>query len=293
MPTNQSTQRRYRAETSFSGLGPGQLGSLVVKEPALVHGFILSLNGLAVADIETIKVIYNEATAFEAPGSYFKARNIYLRNNDPDTSHKLFIDFQDIKMQGLGIDFGPSVNMGVADPQTGALVNTIDIQVKLSDSAPVGGSVTAISIVGPQTPIIEERGGPGVVRRILQHTENNIVVGSNDFRRIIEGGERRQKAQVSRIWFNLAPDQVERFEVRDGSAVEMEVDAAAMIAEQASFGRTPVTTHFVIDPMLIYGGGAFNAELFGDFFVRAYLKDGASPLPANVTITTEFLGLVI
>lgn len=287
-------------ERSMSGLiGPGGKATLEVNEPRLYHGFVLALTGgMLASHIETLSVRYNQNPGFDAPGEFFRARQIFMRGTDSDVVNHLYVDFADTFMNGAGNDFRTSLNLRQRGPD-GREIETATLELTFAANAPAAGGVRVMSNVGPAIPIVpqadgsQEPAGPGVVKRIVRIEETGIGAGEVTVDRIVPPNPGTEFATIKRIWAKVNPLNIEWFEIRNGTQIESRVSVAEYITRLSQ----PLNNRVLpADYFPLFDGGYRAADVidvnsFSKFELRLKMQDaGGNPPADRLPIFTEFEG---
>lgn len=292
-----------KSESSFTGnFVPGGRVRLILDEPRSLQRAVLSLfagtANVTCAMIDTIRVKYNQLTAFEASGEFFKARHQWLHGTDPDTTGFLNIDFAETGLNGAGNDLRTAINMRQEDSD-GRMVGYIEVELVLAQNFAAGGTIDLTTRVGPALPKIpgtETLAGPGLLKRIETMTHTDMKPGLVTLKNLVDREKNVEKRYIRRIFAKLNPLHIASFQIRNASQIESEFQTLELLADYASPRRE---RELPANYFPLFDGGTRAADVidlhaFDRFEMHLQMQNigGGTPtaLPGSMEMVIEYEG---
>ncbi|WP_164837494.1 major capsid protein P2 [Streptomyces sp. B29(2018)] len=219
------------------GVTPGGTATIRLPGPRCYHDMVIQCSSLPFSQINAVRVLANSRIVQEYTGEALDVINQFdgLQAGD-DTFLKINFDQTGLKLRGH--EEQTAFNVGSLDPNDGAILNSLEVQIVIDGAATGPKIVDQWATVSPV-----KAGGPGAIRSIYHVPGINAPSGRWDWDKL---PARTRNAQfLSRIFIKAS--NLTNVEVKRDNITNWERTAALNTFIQNDSERFPQGGWFVVD----------------------------------------------
>ena len=229
--------------TDVTNVAAGRVAKISMRNGFLYHDLLIKFSGVTLAQLKQIRVKLNDEIIYRGAASFFDVMDFYENGTDAQTTGVLQIPFSRFGLSNLSASVLTGINVGDADPVTGALIAELSVEIEVDPAAAAPAfkvqARVGNTIVGA---------GPGYVRRIFDTTLTGVVVARREITDLAPiGVKSSQRMYLDRIFLNIAPSSVERIRAIVNRREEQIIDPKINEKLQLKNWRKPVAGWIIID----------------------------------------------